>query len=106
MLRAILTATAVLCMSQAASRRNDAEQRSACMGDYEVLQGMPGGGRIIACSPGERQDHAGLQEGADGREKRRNEDARQQRRRPCRLRRSPRRSRRPQACCMVWTVVE
>ncbi len=52
MLRAILTATAVLCMSQAASAQEmTAEQRSACMGDYEkYCKGVaPGGGRIIAC---------------------------------------------------------
>jgi hypothetical protein len=52
MLRAILTATAVLCMSQAASAQEmTAEQRSACMDDYEkYCKGVaPGGGRIIAC---------------------------------------------------------
>jgi phytoene/squalene synthetase len=52
MLRAILTATAVLCMSQAAfAQEMTAEQRSACMGDYEkYCKGVaPGGGRIIAC---------------------------------------------------------
>ena len=52
MLRAILIATAVLCMSQAASAQElTAEQRSACMGDYEkYCKGVtPGGGRIIAC---------------------------------------------------------
>src|SRR5437868_15531490 len=52
MLRTILTATAVLCMSQAAyAQEMTAEQRSACMGDYEkYCKGVtPGGGRIIAC---------------------------------------------------------
>ena len=52
MLRAILTATAVFCLSQAASAQElTAEQRSACMGDYEkYCKGVaPGGGRIIAC---------------------------------------------------------
>jgi hypothetical protein len=52
MLRTILTATAVLCLSQAASAQEmTAEQRSACMGDYEkYCKGVaPGGGRIIAC---------------------------------------------------------
>jgi hypothetical protein len=52
MLRTILAATAVLCMSQAAfAQEMTAEQRSACMGDYEkYCKGVaPGGGRIIAC---------------------------------------------------------
>jgi hypothetical protein len=52
MLRAILTATALLCISQAAfAQELTAEQRSACMGDYEkYCKGVtPGGGRIIAC---------------------------------------------------------
>jgi hypothetical protein len=52
MLRTILTATAVLWMSQAASAQElTAEQRSACMGDYEKYckAVTPGGGRIIAC---------------------------------------------------------
>ena len=52
MLRPILTATALLCMSQAAfAQEMTAEQRSACMGDYEkYCRGVaPGGGRIIAC---------------------------------------------------------
>ena len=51
MLRAILTATALLCMPQAAfAQELTAEQRSACMGDYEkYCEGVtPGGGRIIA----------------------------------------------------------
>jgi cysteine rich repeat protein len=52
MLRIILTAAAMLCLSQAASAQElTAEQRSACMGDYEkYCKGVaPGGGRIIAC---------------------------------------------------------
>jgi hypothetical protein len=52
MLRTILTATALLCLSQAAfAQEMTAEQRSACMGDYEkYCKGVtPGGGRIIAC---------------------------------------------------------
>jgi Cysteine rich repeat len=52
MLRAIVTATAVLCMSQVAlAQELTAEQRNACMGDYEkYCKGVtPGGGRIIAC---------------------------------------------------------
>jgi hypothetical protein len=52
MLRAILTATGLLCISQAAfAQELTAEQRSACMGDYEkYCKGVtPGGGRIIAC---------------------------------------------------------
>ena len=52
MLRAILTATAMLCVSQAASAQEmTAEQRNACMGDYEKYckSVQPGGGRIIAC---------------------------------------------------------
>jgi len=51
MLRTILAA-AVLCLSQAASAQEmTAEQRDACMGDYEkYCKGVtPGGGRIIAC---------------------------------------------------------
>jgi hypothetical protein len=51
-LRTILTATALLCLSQAAfAQEMTAEQRSACMGDYEkYCKGVtPGGGRIIAC---------------------------------------------------------
>jgi hypothetical protein len=36
MLRAILTATTLLCISQAAfAQEMTAEQRSACIGDYE-----------------------------------------------------------------------
>ena len=52
MLRTVLTATAVLCLSQAAfGQEMTAEQRSASMGDYEkYCKGVaPGGGRIIAC---------------------------------------------------------
>ena len=52
MLRVALTATAALCMSQAAfAQEMTAEQRNACMGDYEkYCKGVtPGGGRIIAC---------------------------------------------------------
>ena len=48
MLRIILTATALLCIAQAASAQEmTAEQRSACMGDYEkYCKGVtPGGGR-------------------------------------------------------------
>lgn len=51
MLRTILIAT-LLCASGAAfSQDMTAEQRSACMGDYEKFcKGVePGGGRIIAC---------------------------------------------------------
>lgn len=52
MLRTILTASALLCLSQAAlAQEMTAEQRSACMGDYEKYckSVVPGGGRIIAC---------------------------------------------------------
>ena len=52
MLRTVLTATAVLCLSQAAfGQEMTAEQRSACMGDYEkYCKGVaPGGGRIMQC---------------------------------------------------------
>jgi Cysteine rich repeat len=51
MLRTILIA-AVVCASHAAfSQEMTAEQRDACMGDYEkYCKGTtPGGGRIIAC---------------------------------------------------------
>ena len=51
MLRAILIA-ALLCASEAAfSQELTAEQRTACMGDFEkYCKGTaPGGGRIIAC---------------------------------------------------------
>jgi Cysteine rich repeat len=52
MLRAILTAAALLCASQAAfAQELTAAQRDACMGDYEKYckSVVPGGGRIIAC---------------------------------------------------------
>ena len=52
MLRTILITTALLCIAQAASAQElTAEQRSACMDDYEkYCKGVtPGGGRIIAC---------------------------------------------------------
>ncbi len=52
MLRTILIAAALACASQAAlAQELTAEQRSACMGDYEKFcKGVtPGGGRIIAC---------------------------------------------------------
>jgi hypothetical protein len=52
MIRTIMAATALLCIAQAASAQElTAEQRSACMGDYEkYCKGVaPGGGRIIAC---------------------------------------------------------
>ena len=51
-LRAILTATALLRVSQSAfAQELTAEQRNACMGDYEKYckSVVPGGGRIIAC---------------------------------------------------------
>ncbi|MBX9710956.1 MAG: cysteine rich repeat-containing protein [Xanthobacteraceae bacterium] len=51
MLRTVLIA-AFLCASGAAFSQNlTAEQRAACMGDYQkYCQGVtPGGGRIIAC---------------------------------------------------------
>lgn len=52
MLRALLTATALLCLFEPASAQElTAEQRNACMGDYQKYckSVMPGGGRIIAC---------------------------------------------------------
>lgn len=51
MLRAIVMTAALLCASQAFAQELTAEQRSACMGDYEkYCKGVvPGGGRIIAC---------------------------------------------------------
>jgi hypothetical protein len=52
MLRAILTAAALLCASHAAfAQELTATQRDACMGDYEKYckSVAPGGGRIIAC---------------------------------------------------------
>lgn len=51
MLRAVSILT-LLCVSQTAfSQELTAEQRSACMGDYQTYcKGTrPGGGRIIAC---------------------------------------------------------
>ena len=52
MLRTILMTAALLFVSQTAfAQEMTAEQRSACMGDYEKFcKGVaPGGGRIIAC---------------------------------------------------------
>ena len=52
MLRTMLITAALLCASQTAfAQELTAEQRSACMGDYEKFcKGVaPGGGRIIAC---------------------------------------------------------
>jgi hypothetical protein len=52
MLRAILTAAALLCACPTAfAQELTAEQRNACMGDYEKYckSVTPGGGRIIAC---------------------------------------------------------
>jgi Cysteine rich repeat len=57
MLRTLLTVTAMLCISQifisqaAFAQELTAEQRSACMGDFEKYckSVTPGGGRIIAC---------------------------------------------------------
>ena len=52
MLRVILTAATVLCVSQTAfAQQLTAEQRDACMGDYQKYckSVTPGGGRIIAC---------------------------------------------------------
>jgi hypothetical protein len=57
MLRTVLTVAAVLCFSQvfisqaAFAQEMTAEQRNACMGDYEkYCKGVaPGGGRVIAC---------------------------------------------------------
>ena len=52
MLRAILTVTAALCFSQAAvAQELTAEQRNACMADFEKYcrNVEPGGGRVIAC---------------------------------------------------------
>ena len=52
MLRAILTAAALLCASQlAVAQELTAGQRDACIGDYEKYckSVVPGGGRIIAC---------------------------------------------------------
>ena len=52
MLRTMLITVALLCASQSAfAQELTAEQRSACMGDYEKFckSVAPGGGRIIAC---------------------------------------------------------
>ncbi|MDP1581866.1 MAG: hypothetical protein Q8M18_00375 [Bradyrhizobium sp.] len=52
MLRTMLMTAALLCASQTAfAQELTAEQRGACMGDYEKFcKGVvPGGGRIIAC---------------------------------------------------------
>ena len=52
MLRAILTAATLLCACQGAfAQELTAEQRNACLGDYEKFckSVAPGGGRIIAC---------------------------------------------------------
>lgn len=52
MLRTILTAAALLGVSHAAfAQQLTAEQRDACMGDYQKYckSVTPGGGRIIAC---------------------------------------------------------
>ena len=51
-MRRMILAAALLCVSQTAfAQELTAEQRSACMGDYEkYCKGTtPGGGRIIAC---------------------------------------------------------
>jgi hypothetical protein len=52
MLRTLLTAAALLCVSQTAfAQELTSAQRDACMGDYEKYckSVVPGGGRIIAC---------------------------------------------------------
>jgi hypothetical protein len=52
MLRVVLTAAALLCISQPAfAQELTAAQRDACMGDYQKYckSVTPGGGRIIAC---------------------------------------------------------
>jgi hypothetical protein len=52
MYRALLTAAALLCISQTAfAQELTAAQREACTGDYEKYckSVVPGGGRIIAC---------------------------------------------------------
>jgi hypothetical protein len=51
MLRAILTAAALLCATQGFAQELTSAQRDACMGDYEKYckSVVPGGGRIIAC---------------------------------------------------------
>jgi hypothetical protein len=51
MLKAVLLAVIVCAAIPAFAQDMTAEQRTACMGDYErYCKGtMPGGGRIIAC---------------------------------------------------------
>jgi hypothetical protein len=51
MLRAVFIAVALCAAVPALAQDMTAEQRTACMGDYEkYCKGtMPGGGRIIAC---------------------------------------------------------
>ena len=51
MLRAILIAVGICVAFPALAQEMTAQQREACMGDYErYCKGtMPGGGRIIAC---------------------------------------------------------
>ena len=70
MLRAMLTAAALLCASQTAfAQEMTAAQRDACMGDYEkYCKSVAPGRRADHRLPrqGERQAHAGLQEGAGG----------------------------------------
>ncbi len=75
MLRTILTATALLCLSQAAFSAGDDRRTAQRLHGRlrEILQRRHPGRRTHHRLPrqGERQDHAGLQEGAGGR--RRNE---------------------------------
>jgi Cysteine rich repeat len=52
MLRTVLTAAALISISQTAfAQELTAAQRDACMGDYQKYckSVIPGGGRIIAC---------------------------------------------------------
>jgi len=51
MLRAVLIAVLLCACAAAFAQELTAEQRNACMGDYEKFcKGtVPGGGRIIAC---------------------------------------------------------
>jgi len=70
MYRAILTAAALLCVSQTAfAQELTSAQRDACMGDYrEILQKRRPRRwthHRLPCQ-GERQTHARLQEGAGG----------------------------------------